>query len=240
MSVSWILCNLPIVWRLPVAWRDRRVRARDGRTDTDLWLWALSSAVSVMVGLRFFGHYYLQLVPPLALLTAGALARGSRRIAIGTLIFAAVTAIGFSAAGYFLSPFGTEPRYESVSKYLAANVHQGDRVLVWGSVPEIYWASGTRPATRFVTTNGFLGGSNPGRPAEDAAPEDTSPVVWNWFFDDLSAHPPRYILDTAPAQIRGSQWTPISRFPRLESIVQHQYSFVESIDGIKVYLRNAT
>jgi 4-amino-4-deoxy-L-arabinose transferase-like glycosyltransferase len=238
MSLGWVACNLPIVWRLPVAWRDRRDRVRDGFTDYDLWLWLFSAVVSVMIGLRFFGHYYLQLVPPLVLLTAGALSRGSKRVAIGTVVFAAVAAVGFSAAGYFMRPFDLEPNYQSVSKYLAAHVHHGDRVLVWGSVPEIYWASGTRPATRFVTTNGFLGGSNPGRPAEDAAPEETSPAVWNWFFDDLTAHPPRYILDTAPAQIRGSQWAPINRFPRLESVVQTQYSYVTSIDGITVYERN--
>jgi hypothetical protein len=238
MSLGWVACNLPIVWRLPVAWRDRRDRVRDGLTDHDLWLWLFSAVISVMIGLRFFGHYYLQLVPPLALLTAGALSRGSRRIAIGTVVFAAVTAVGFSAAGYFMRPFDLEPNYQSVSKYLAAHVNRDDRVLVWGSVPEIYWASGTRPATRFVTTNGFLGGSNPGRPAEDAAPEETSPAVWDWFFEDLTAHPPRYILDTAPAQIRGSQWTPINHFPRLEAVVRTQYSYVTSIDGITVYERN--
>jgi 4-amino-4-deoxy-L-arabinose transferase-like glycosyltransferase len=240
MSLGWVACNLPIVWRIPVAWRDRRIPARDGQTDVDLWLWLLSAVVSVMVGLRFFGHYYLQLVPPLVLLTAGALSRGSRRIAIGTVVFAAIAAIGFSAAGYFMRPFGPEPDYETVSKYLAAHVQPGDRVLVWGSVPEIYWASGTTPATRFVTTNGFLGGSDPGRPPEDTAPENTSPVVWNWFFQDLAAHPPRYILDTSPAHIRGSQYTPIDRFPRLESLVDDKYSYVTSIDGISVYERDGT
>ena len=238
MSLAWIACNLPIVWRLPVAWRQRRDRALDGLPDSDLWLWLFSAVISVLIGLRFFGHYYLQLVPPLVLLTTGALARGSRRIAIATVVFAAVAAVAFSAAGYLMHPFDPELHYRSVSRYLADHVDQGNRVLVWGSVPEIYWASGTRPATRFVTTNGFLGGSNPGRPADDAAPEETSPDVWDWFLQDMAAHPPRYILDTAPAQIRGSQWTPINRFPRLEAIVQAQYSYVTSIDGITVYERN--
>ena len=58
-----------------------RVRAADGQTDTDLWLWALSAAVAVAFGFRFFGHYYLQLVPPVTLLAAGALARSARWMA---------------------------------------------------------------------------------------------------------------------------------------------------------------
>ncbi len=240
MSLAWVVCNLPIVWRLPAAWRARYTATRDGAHDLDLWLWLASAVLSVMVGLRFFGHYYLQLVPPLAIITAGALHRGSRRAARVTVAVAATFAIGFSAAGYFMRPFDADLQYKNVSKYLADHTRPDDRVLVWGSVPEIYWASGTRPATRFITTSGFLGGAQPGRPPEDAAPEDSSPVAWDWFFEDLAAHPlPRFIVDTAPAKIRGAEWTPIRRFPRLEALLQSQYRFVSSFNGIDLYERSA-
>jgi 4-amino-4-deoxy-L-arabinose transferase-like glycosyltransferase len=237
MTIGWIGCNLPIVWRLPDAWRRRRDVARDGGTDLDLWIWLASAFISVMVGLRFFGHYYLQLVPPLCLLTAAALSKGPRRIAVATLAFAAVFAIAFSAAGYFMRPFGPEPPYQTVSRFLAAHTQPTDRVLVWGSVPEIYWASGALPASRLITTNTFLAGNHPGRPPEDAAPEESDPEVWDWFFQDLTLHPPRYIVDTAPAAIRGAEWTPIDRFPRLEALLRAQYQFVRSIDDIDIYER---
>jgi hypothetical protein len=237
MTLGWVGCNLPIVWRLPVAWRQRRTRVRDGATDLDLWLWLASAVLAVMVGLRFFGHYYLQLIPPLCLLTAAALSRGSRRIATATVAFAAVFAIAFSAAGYFMRPFGPEPPYETISRYLASHTAGNDRVLVWGSVPEIYWASGALPASRLITTNTFLAGNHPGRPPEDAAPEESDPEVWDWFFEDLTAHPPRYIVDTAPAAIRGAEWTPIARFPRLQALLRGEYRFVRSIDDIDIYER---
>jgi hypothetical protein len=238
MTFGWIGCNLPIVWRLPAAWRERRTPSNDGRTDLDLWIWLATAVISVMVGLRFFGHYYLQIIPPLCLLTAGALARGSRRVAIGTIAFAAAFAIAFSAAGYFMRPFGPEPEYETVSRYVATHTEAGDRVLVWGSVPEIYWASGRRPASRLITTNTFLAGNHPGRPPEDAAPEESDPQQWAWFFEDLAAHPPRFIVDTAPARIRGAEWTPIDRFPRLYEMLQEQYHFVRTIDDIDIYERD--
>ena len=237
MSLAWVACNLPIVWRLPQAWRERRLRGLDGGHDLDLWLWTASAALSVMVGLRFFGHYYLQLVPPLCLLSAGALSRATRRTAKGTVAFAAIAAVAFSAAGYFLHPFGQEPHYQSVSAFLEETTKPSDRILVWGSVPEIYWASDRRPATRFPTTLTFLANNNPGRSPADAAPENSSPQVWEWFFEDLAAHPPTYIVDTSPADIRGAQWTPISRFPRLQSLVNDQYEYVLSIDKIAVYRR---
>jgi 4-amino-4-deoxy-L-arabinose transferase-like glycosyltransferase len=238
MTFGWIGCNLPIVWKLPAAWRARRMPSRDGATDLDLWIWLATAVVAVMVGLRFFGHYYLQMIPPLCLLTAGALARGSRRIANATIAFAAAFAIAFSAAGYFMRPFGPEPPYETVSRYIAEHTTPGQRVLVWGNVPEIYWASGVLPATRFPATNSFIAGNHPGRPPEDAAPEESDPQLWDWFFEDLAAHPPRYIVDTAPARIRGAEWTPIDRFPRLEAMVHERYHFVRTIDDIDIYERD--
>jgi len=37
--------------------------------------------------------------------------------------------------------------------------------------------------------------------------------------------------------VRGSQYYPISDFPRLEHIVDTQYKYVVTIDGIDVYKR---
>ena len=236
-TLAWVGCNVPIVWRVPFAWRDRLAKARDGGNDIDLWLWLASALLSVMLGLRFFGHYYLQLVPPLCLLTAGALTRCSRWIGVLTVVAAAVLAPFFSAAGYFLSPYGAEPHYERVSSFLAAHFHSGDRILVWGSMSEVYWASGARPATRFVTTNSFLAGNDAGRPGIDASPQDTSTKVWRWFFEDFAAHPPRYIIDTAPAKIRGAQYSPIRLFPHLASLLKSEYHLLRSIDKIAVYER---
>ena len=104
-----------------------------------------------------------------------------------------------------MRPFDPEPKYQTVSQYLAAHTNPNDRVLVWGSVPEIYWASNRRPATRYLTTTGFLADVNPGRPGTDADPKDVDPIVLQYFYEDLAAHPPRYVIDTSPARIRGAQ-----------------------------------
>lgn len=239
MSLAWAACNLPIIWRLPAAWRARHITSLDGDNDIDLWLWAATAALSVMVGLRFFGHYYLQLIPPLVLLTAGALARGPRRMVVWTVTAAAIMAVAFSAAGYFMQPFNRETHYERVAAYVARHSNPNDSLLVWGNAPEIYWASGLDPATRFVATNSFLAGNHPGRPGEDAAPEETSPIVWDWFFEDLTSDPPRFIVDTAPARIRGAEYSPITRFPSLQAFVRDNYRYVRSIDGIAIYERRA-
>src|SRR2546430_7385946 len=77
---------------LPFAWRARR-------EDRDLWLWLASSVVAVVVGLRFFPHYYLQLLPPLTLLGVRGLdgipPRGRARGFLGVPVSAAVSALYF-------------------------------------------------------------------------------------------------------------------------------------------------
>jgi hypothetical protein len=196
----------------------------------------LSAAVSVAVGLRFFGHYYIQLVPPLALLAAGALARGARRWADATMALALVAALGFGAAGFFIRPGVPEPNYESVSRYLASVTNPDDPIFVWGSVPEIYWASGRKPATRFITSP-FLTGNYAGRPADEANSGADTQAAWDDFYRDFTAHPPKYFVDTSPAKVRGAQYYPISKFPRLEKIVRTQYRYKVAIDDIVVYER---
>lgn len=236
MTLGWAACNVPILWTLPRSWRARRTPAADGETDTDLWLWVLSGAVSVAVGLRFFGHYYLQLVPPLVLLTAGALQHATRRAARNTVALALSCGVLFSAAGYFLTPFGDEPAYETVSRYLAARTGDDDRVLVWGNVPEIYWASGVRPATRFPATQSLLAANHAGR-EQPPEPDELDPKVWTWFFRDLRRHPPKFIVDTSNTDIRGADRSPMSHYPRLERYVERHYSFTRTIDGLDVYVR---
>jgi 4-amino-4-deoxy-L-arabinose transferase-like glycosyltransferase len=236
MTIAWAACNVPILWTLPRSWHTRRRLAHDGDTDTDLWLWLASAAISVAIGLRFFGHYYLQLVPPLALLAAGALVRVTPRARRATIAFALASGVMFSAAGYFLTPFGQEPSYESVSRYLAANSTGNDRVLVWGNVPEIYWASGLQPATRYIATQSFLAENHAGR-AGAPRPDELDPRVWRWFYRDLQKHPPRFIVDTSNTDIRGAERSPMSRYPRFERYVTRHYSLARTIDGLDVYLR---
>jgi 4-amino-4-deoxy-L-arabinose transferase-like glycosyltransferase len=235
MTLSWALCNLPILWRVPAAWHDRRNPSLDGARDTDLWLWLLSAAISVAFGLRFFGHYYMQLVPPLVLLSAGALARSSRRAVRLTVTVASVFAIAFSAAGYFLRPFGPEPDYETVSNYVAANTHPDDRILVWGSEPEIYWASNRLPATRFLTTPTFLTGNHPGRYDDEKDVGADTAQNWKYFYEDFHADPPQYLLDTSPARLRGAH--PMSDFPEFSRLVKKQYRYVRTIADVAIYKR---
>ncbi len=229
MTFAFVACNLPILWTVPRAWRNR---ARG--VDTDLWLWLLSAALSVAVGLRFFGHYYLQLLPPLCLLSASALHRMRTPVVKATIAVAAAAAVGFTAVGFTIRPWGDEPKYQGVSAYLKSRVRPQDSVFVWGHLPEIYWASGARPATRFLSSGFYLGDWG-GRPAGNRSADVPTPGARVMLMSDLRLRPPRYILDTTSAAIRGSQFHPMSSLVAFDKFVKRGYRYVRTIDGIAVY-----
>lgn len=233
MTFAFAACNLPIVWTLPRAWRERTTAMRD---DADLWLWLLSGAISVAAGLRFFGHYYFQLLPPLCLLSAGVLVRSSQRMLKGTVAAALVIAVPMTGAAFFMRPFNEQADYKPVSAYLKQHTVPIDRILVWGHLPEIYWASGTLPATRFLTSS-LLTGYDTDQPASNVRPENATPELWSLFYEDLAVHPPRYILDATRLHLRGSQYFPISRYPDFARIVFRDYRYVRAVDGITIYER---
>lgn len=233
MTFAFVACNLPIVWSVPLAWR-RRVKGED----TDLWLWLLSGALSVAVGLRFFGHYYLQLVPPLCLITAGALSRLPRQFGRITVAVSLLAGLGFTVVGFVARPWGDSPKYQRVSQYLETHIDPHDRVFVWGHLPEIYWASGALPASRFLS-DGFVLGDWGGRPSGDQSTDVPTPGARVMMMSDLREQPPRYILDTTHAHIRGSQFHPMRSLPELQRYVDRGYRYLRSIDGIALYERRA-
>jgi len=53
MTAAFAGCNLPLLWKLPRAWRDRAQRTLDGRNNTDLWLWLASAGISVAIKPRY-------------------------------------------------------------------------------------------------------------------------------------------------------------------------------------------
>jgi hypothetical protein len=214
------------------------VAVRRWRDDLDLWLWLASGVVAVGAGLRFFPHYYLQLLPPLVLLAiAGLEALPSRhrgRVAIAAGLVACCT------CAYFLQPavgFGNtrDSRLAlTAGRYLAAHTAPSDHVLVWGQAPEAYWIADRAPSTRFGTT-GFVTGTSGGRPPWRVGPQYAVPGAWDDFMKDLRAHPPALIADMTTAdQRKGSNYPP-ARYPRFARWLRAGgWHPVARVDGVTI------
>lgn len=160
------------------------------------------AALSVVPGLRFYGHYFLQFMPALAL-GSGAAFFSMRNIAampsvrhqlfapIATMVFLAGTLV--TKAHYYFHPdltaimrdvYGSNPFPEarSLADRLSADYHTGDGLLVIGSEPELYAYTHAECPTRHL----YLAVMVQGHPLE--------PRWRRELLADLAEHPPKYMV----------------------------------------------
>ncbi|MEY2589997.1 MAG: hypothetical protein QOJ67_1981 [Acidimicrobiaceae bacterium] len=207
------------------------VGLRHWRDDADLWLWLAASAAGVAAGFHFFGHYYLQLLPPLALLAASS----ATKLRPAVLPAAAVAAV-ITAALFVVPAFTTRipsPGYETLAVEVEARTAPNDPIFVWGHLPQLYWAADRPPATRFLTV-GFLTGSGRGRAPERVGVQYATPGAWDELFADLAAHPPALVAD-----ISEGTFFAIDRFPAFASWLHANYHRTAVVQGVSLYERGA-
>ena len=225
-AVTWtalfVGANLGAVLLLRGAWARRR-------DDIDLWLWLVGSGIAVAAGLRFFGHYYLQLAPPLVLLAVGALARAPVVTWLRTGALAAISTIVFVGLAFTTTPQIVHP-YAAIAHAVDVRSTPDDHILVWGEMPQLYWASSRQPSTRFITM-GFLTGYSGGRAYDRIGEQYAVDGAWRDFAADLAAHPPAVIVDASVRTPYDAQ-----RFPTFVRYLHDGYRAVAVVDGAVIYI----
>ncbi|MFJ7150786.1 ArnT family glycosyltransferase [Streptomyces sp. NPDC100445] len=198
----------------------------------ELWLWLASSAAAVAAGFHFFGHYYLQLTPPLALLATAALQLppGDRH---RTAVRVSACACALFVAWGLLAPRPELRHAQRLAAALAQRTGPADRVLVWGIHPETYWLAGRTPATRYLTA-GLLTNYSGGRDGPRVGEEYAVAGAWPVFRRELAAHAPALVVDDS----RGGPYAP-DRVPSLRRLLAAGYTRAGRVDGAVLYTRVA-
>ncbi len=206
--------------------------------------WLATSAAGVVAGGHFFGHYFIQVVGPLAALSGAAGAEWRRYVtrpavaALAALLLAVPAlrsvytdykVVDPAAAGEGGRP--TQAEYLQVSDYIRGHTTPGQRIFVWGNWPSVYVYARRVPASRFV---GFLRGG-PRGPGIAPRTWDTVPAVWPLLAQDLAAHPAALLIDTSTADWASFASYPMSRFPVLPGIVAARYERLAVVDGVTIY-----
>ncbi|KAF4405252.1 MULTISPECIES: glycosyltransferase family 39 protein [Streptomyces] len=193
----------------------------------DVWLWAFSSAAAVATGLHFFGHYYLQLVPPLVLLGTAALHRLPPRRTRAAVLCSAVSCSVFLGWG-LLAPDTELEHARRTAAHAAQRTEPGDRVLFWGIHPEQYWFADRPPATRFLTA-GLLTNYSGGRDGGRVGRHRGVPGSWAVLRGELEREPPALIVDDSRGKPYGPPLRPLLR--------AHRYERAGAVDGAVLYTR---
>ncbi|MFA4967310.1 MAG: glycosyltransferase family 39 protein [Candidatus Margulisiibacteriota bacterium] len=218
-SVIWILSVFSL---LAIVLNDRK------RGNITLALWAVFSFFGMAMGKLFFGHYFIQMIPSLCLLSAYALIKikESGNMAIKIIMAAVIIIVTFSN---FLYQF---PFYSSYNPYQVVEAQHGTRsfgiayfaslslknkirpqddLFVWAAEPEVYFYLNKKALVRF-------------------------PYYFDWMrkigagekiIEAVRLKKPRYVL-----------WTEYSpRFPELEKLMISNYTLKEYYLSWKLFER---
>jgi 4-amino-4-deoxy-L-arabinose transferase-like glycosyltransferase len=163
-TVVPILQENPGLWLLAaaglaLAWWRKRDRTSAAFTTALLFF----SFLGMCPGLFFREHYFVLVLPAVALLAGaavrGRLSAGLLALALGLSLFLQgrflfrMTPVEICRELYGVSPF---PEAMRVADYIRANTKSTDRIAVLGSEPEIYFYSHRHSATSYIYTYGLM------------------------------------------------------------------------------------
>lgn len=207
--------------------------------------WLALSFVGAMAAGHLAWHYFIQVMPPLALLAALMIERTlgweSWRWAVAAV---AVLGVGIPAVYWFTFDLSADPltydwtgppaQHAQVAGYIASHSNPDDRVFVWGVWAALYVESDRVMATRFPQfLSGYPRGSGPAPVAWDTAPD-----VWPLVLSDLERNRPALIVDTSAAGWSDFTYA-MSEYPLLGDYVAAHYREVATVDGVVIYARTS-
>ena len=247
---------LPFVVASGVLWWLMARRLKDifkASTNRNEWLifaWFLFSFAPVAAGSRFYGHYFIIIVPALSIIAAHQLdlwlEKGTGGLAKGIVVAAIlIPAIGclvprfFTDRLYKMTGEDNPKDYKPIAAYVEAHTTQGERIAVWGFAPLIYWDSGRLPATRFFWSDLLVGRVPALKIKRGEAMSALTPMqaAWEMFFSDLERHKPVYFIDTSPAALHDYEHFPVSKYPRLADYLAANYKEEANVGGTLIYRR---
>jgi 4-amino-4-deoxy-L-arabinose transferase-like glycosyltransferase len=206
----------------------RKVETRGTRWFLPAWLTV--SFLGVAPGGMFREHYFFQVLAPLALLGGLALVAATRAIAwaplrygVCAVIVTLPLAVGFrplfaltpdqvSEALYPGSPFVAA---KAVARVVAENSAPDDRVLIFGSEPQILFYAGRKSASRYILTYPLMM-QVPGAPERQIE-----------MFQDLQSVNPRVIVVVSdPMSHLAGPWSSQYIFDNLKTVLARDYRLI--------------
>ena len=259
---KWVSRN-PFLWLTGMAGAIA-ITARIGRDRRPaiLLFWLAAAWAAIALNGRYFHYYFIQAVPPLAMLSAGILDFGIgsiRRKYYWMLVIPALVGCGLLLARdvekvrqnvepdleYMLGRT-TQPEYYArfvtgdfsflADKYLAEYISERtdpeDPIFVFGFEPLVYFLAERRPASRFIYND----------PVTLARGEAGGSVAIGEMMADLESSKPAYIVivegDANPVD-RTDSYTFFMDTPSLRDLVETRYTLDRQARKFHIYKRKA-
>lgn len=210
-----------------------------------LFLWLCASVYGAMLGGRGYGHYFIQIVPPLvltAVMCSGTFIMWRRTlwiwIAVPVLIMTAGR-VDIQKSYIFAGEknAGWASAYSAAAEYIKNHTVQGETIYVWGWATPVYYYSDRRSASRFIISD-FVSGrvfgtANDSKAVRSGMTERFMPQL----LEDLARNRPAYFLDTSGSGLYGYDRFPPDSFDGLGEYLKKNYVPEAEIGGIRIYAR---
>jgi 4-amino-4-deoxy-L-arabinose transferase-like glycosyltransferase len=242
-----IFQKMYLVWSLAFAaflfvfvhLKQRRWNLNRNLRDILLVLWFFASFIGVMMGGRFYQHYFIQVLPALCILLGYSIgfskifnskkdmASFQGIIIIVFIILGLIFPLLQVGYNYVYRVVNEPPStdYQIISEYIKNNTFEGDEIYVWGYAPQIYVLSGRKSFNEAVHFFPLSGAS-----AIETNYENT---IVNWtrkeFINDLKIHPPRYII------VENYYGRDIDEFKEFDEFFRTNYVADINISGAQIY-----
>jgi 4-amino-4-deoxy-L-arabinose transferase-like glycosyltransferase len=239
-GVQFFLVRSPILVALAAlgaAWSLRRDTNREARV---MLLWLAAAYAGVVLGGRAYPHYYVTLLPGLAIfagMAVAALLQHRRRInsvlipslglalAITVYLHGSVYLEPTPEAKHLAKYSGVEPMLQNAGPRLGAQItamtSADDEIYNLGHESELYFYSDRKPAARFLYH----------------APFELDSTAFDETIAELRADPPRLIVDSTLATGRAT-WEE-THPPSLEAFLDDFYVHVGEIEYAQIYVRKS-
>lgn len=250
----FVFLTLP-VWIVAFKYVVRKIhdwRAGEGYNEEEysqlafIILWSGFSLYAALLGGRGYGHYFIQLVPPLSLAVAAGYDQitGFRKtfwiwLAIPAVIFT-VSRINILKTYELVNypNYRSEISFRKTGEYIKNVSNPGDRIYAWGWSTPIYYFADRRSASRFMISDfvsgRIFGTANRSGAVRSEMTDRFMPIL----MDDLKKNRPLYFIDTSPSGYFGYDRFPLSSYKELQNFVDENYSEDRVIDGMVIYKRS--
>ncbi len=207
-----------------------------------LLTWLLLSFYAATLGGRGYGHYFIQIVPPLSLLCAFFYERFAFKKFLWLWIALPVFILTLSRVDILRSyelinypNYRSEISYKRVGEFIKNNSTMDEKIYVWGWATPVYYFADRRPASRFIISD-FVSGRVFGTDNKsDAVRKDFASKFLPLLCDDLRTNKPLFVVDSSPSGYFGYDRFPISEFIELDDFIRKNYNKVAEIDKIVIY-----
>lgn len=217
-----------------------------------LVLWLIVSIAATFIGKRMYGHYFIQILPPLCLIAAlGASEhfsnergfRSSKYWSVATLVLTLLAGIIFTGMAIFFEAatdtWGKlEPDFRPAVEYIRKHTEPMDKIFVWGWFSPVYVYSERAAATRFTATF-MLVEYNQGNDLDEEDRSDRTwtyiPEAWPMLEADMKRNKPTLIIDTSPGDYHNFGRYPLKDYPVISDYVNENCRIETRIAGMDIY-----